>query len=88
MGCFIRGCNEDVICESETIFDSVNHFIDETLKCVSGVSESEGHADELKESEGCCDCSLFYVVRVHGYLMIRFHQVEIGKDFGSSKVER
>lgn len=78
---FRRGAgNEDVVEVDEDKRESVADSIHEALESLASVLESKGHAEKLEEAKRRDDCSLGYVVRSHGDLVVAPNQVNLGED--------
>ena len=52
-------------------------FVNEALKCLSCISQTERHAHELEKAKGCGDGSLEYVFRSYWDLVVCSHKVDM-----------
>ncbi|KFD67382.1 LOW QUALITY PROTEIN: hypothetical protein M514_20418 [Trichuris suis] len=64
---------------NETEVESSRDFVHEPLKSLSGISQTEGHAEVLVQTERCRYCCLRYVSIMNGNLLVRADQVEFRK---------
>lgn len=76
---------EDVVNVREAVRKAAEYFIDKTLERLGGVPETKWHAQVLEESKRGGDGGLGDAIRMHGNLVIGFHQVDFGERGRSMK---
>ena len=72
--------DEDVIQVGEGTLHSCQDTVHQLLEGVARVPDPKGHSCELEQAKGCGDCCFGEVLRVHGYLVVPFLQVNLGED--------
>ena len=53
------------------------YFINETLKCLSCISQAERHVHKLEKAKGCGDGSHGYVFRSYWDLVVCLHKIDM-----------
>ncbi|KFD61279.1 hypothetical protein M514_26527 [Trichuris suis] len=70
------GEREDIIDIGETEVEAGQNFVNEPLKYLSGISESESHEREFEQSKRRDDSRFWDVFSVDGDLSVCFYKVD------------
>lgn len=78
--------NEDVVDVGVAKREASCNLVHEALKTLRSIPKSKRHTGVLKQAEGRCYGGFRNVGRLHGDLMVSFHEVDLGEHRGAIQV--
>ena len=82
------GGNQNIIQLDERKGQAIEGSVHHPLDGVGSVTHSKRHDQPLEKPEGGDNCRLANVIRVHGHLVIAFHQINFRKKLFTMQICR